>query len=122
MRTRQEILEIIDKGQTININGVDYNRTNRHKVPSEADLAVGDEKKEKDATASIQSQIERLQADLQKLEAAKAARAEKEEAPKKNEGSEETSKKGGVITGDKAAPAKEESKPEAKESKSEAKK
>jgi hypothetical protein len=123
MRTRKEILEIINGGETININGVDYNRNNAHAVPSDADLAMGDPEKEDQVEQSIQRQMEKLQAELKKLEAVKAAR----KAPNK-----EDEPKGGVITGDKASePKKEEAKAEAKsepksepkaEAKSEAKK
>jgi len=126
MRTRQEILEIIDKGQTINIRGVDYNKANRHRVPSEAELALGDKKKEEEAEVNIQSQMEKLEAELKKLQAAKAAREKKEESPKtetskQEESSAEPSKKGGVVTGDKAAEPTNTSGPAKAETKSDKK-
>jgi hypothetical protein len=124
MRTREEILAVIDRGETINIKGIDYNKNNRHDVPSEADLAAGDERKEAEAEQSIQKKMEQLQAELKKLEQLKASRK-----AETTETSDDTSKKGGVVTGEKAQePKKEEatkaeSKSESKaEAKSEAKK
>lgn len=121
MRTRDEILEVIDRGETINIKGIDYNKNNRHAVPSEADLAAGDAQKEAEAEQSIQAQMAKLQAELKKLEQLKASRSKTEAA----ETSDDTSKKGGVVTGEKAQePKKEEAtKSESKaEAKSDAKK
>lgn len=119
MRTRREILDIIAGGETININGVDYNRSNSHKVPSEADLAAGDEKKEAEAEVSIKAQMEQLQTELKKLEAAKAARKSSD----KEEKSESKSEPKGGTTGDKTSESKkEEAKAEPKaEAKTEAK-
>lgn len=119
MRTRKEILDIIAGGETININGVDYNRNNVHKVPSEADLAMGDEEKEAKAELSVKAQMEQLQAELKKLEASKAARSKEEKS--------ELQSKGSVITDDKTSEPKAEAKTEAKaetkpEAKSDAKK
>ena len=122
MHTRQEILKFIEGGETVNIKGIDYNKHNAHKVPSDADLAVGDEAKEADAEALINNQIAALQRDLKKLEAAKAQRAKATES----ESTDDTSKKGGVVTGEKAdtkTETKAESKSDAKaEAKSDAKK
>ncbi len=123
-RTRREILDIIAGGETININGTDYHRGNAHKVPSEADLALGDARKETEAEVSVRNQIMQLEAELKKLEASKAARAKEEKSSDPvQETKSESQPKGGVITGDKTSEPKTDHKAEPKaEAKSDAKK
>jgi hypothetical protein len=69
------MIEAIQGGEEVVLNGVSYGRGNINALPSEADLAAGDAKKEAAAEENIHAQMDALQAELKKLERAKAARA-----------------------------------------------
>jgi hypothetical protein len=107
MSLRKVHEDVIRKGGTVNIKGKHYSTI--ASLPSEADLSLGDTKKEEAAAEQIKRDIENLQKELSKVEAKKsdAHEAAKEEAKSaaKSEKSE----------------AKEEAKPKA-EAKSDAKK
>ncbi len=79
---REEMLDVVSKKGAVIYKGVVYTSANISELPSEADMAAGDEEKTAAAKESIQSQIDALQEQLKKLDAApKAApKAAKEES------------------------------------------
>ncbi len=97
---REEMVEIIKKGGATIYKGTVYSQNNLSKLPSEAEMAEGDEVKTAAAKESLESQVEALQAELKKLESApkattKESKSEAEEetkaeakAPTKSEKSE----------------------------------
>lgn len=79
-KTERELLvEAIQKhGSTIHAGKV-FTKENMHELPSEADMAAGDEEKSAAARERIEAQIAVLKDELKKLDAPKAAAPEKVE-------------------------------------------
>lgn len=90
--SNKQIKEVIRRGETVVLNGVSYGQDNLNDVPSDAELAKGDAKKEAAAIADIKAQQAALQAQLEQLESSKAEAEKAARAEAKSESGDEAKK------------------------------
>ena len=88
MLTRKDMLKVIAGGERISLAGTSYGPDNINDLPSEADLAKGDAKREEETIASLKAQKEALDAELKKLESSKAESEAKAKSDAKAEAKE----------------------------------